>query len=141
MNSDAATVTIVDPKPAVVVVNEDAFTTWVAENYPTEVGVVSTADRFLTALDHAVDDWSQSAKQKAADRSSQLMAEGGGKSETTAAWASGERGKTPLNSVGIMASVIDHLGDTPVSYRITASVVRTTYEVIGIWVRASANSP
>jgi hypothetical protein len=32
-----ATVTIVDPQPAVVVVNESTFTTWVAENYPTEV--------------------------------------------------------------------------------------------------------
>jgi hypothetical protein len=32
-----ATVTLVDPQPAVVVVDEDTFTTWVAENYPTEV--------------------------------------------------------------------------------------------------------
>jgi hypothetical protein len=36
-DTPVATVTIVDPKPAVVVDNEDAFTTWVAENDPTEV--------------------------------------------------------------------------------------------------------
>jgi hypothetical protein len=32
-----ATVTLVDPRPAVVIADEDAVTTWVAENYPTEV--------------------------------------------------------------------------------------------------------
>lgn len=32
-----ATVTLVDPRPAVMVTDEDTFTTWVAENYPTEV--------------------------------------------------------------------------------------------------------
>jgi hypothetical protein len=36
-DTPVATVTVVDPKPAVVVVDEDAFTTWVAKNYPTEV--------------------------------------------------------------------------------------------------------
>jgi hypothetical protein len=36
-DTPVATVTLVDPKPAVVVVDERAFTTWVAENYPTEV--------------------------------------------------------------------------------------------------------
>jgi hypothetical protein len=36
-DTPVATVTLVDPKPAVVVVDEGTFTTWVAENYPTEV--------------------------------------------------------------------------------------------------------
>jgi hypothetical protein len=36
-DTPVATVTLVDPRPAVAVVDEDAFTTWVAENYPTEV--------------------------------------------------------------------------------------------------------
>lgn len=36
-DTPVATVTIIDPKPAVEVVDEDAFTTWVAQNYPTEV--------------------------------------------------------------------------------------------------------
>jgi hypothetical protein len=36
-DTPVATVTLVDPRPAVVVANEGAFTTWVAENYPTEV--------------------------------------------------------------------------------------------------------
>ncbi len=88
----------------------------IAKNYPTEVGVVSTADNFVEALTAAVADWNGEAKQTANERSAQLMAEGGGKSETTAAWASGERDKTPLNSVGIMASVVDFLDDTPVSF-------------------------
>jgi hypothetical protein len=36
-DTPVATVTLVDPRPAVVVVDEKTFTTWVAENYPTEV--------------------------------------------------------------------------------------------------------
>jgi hypothetical protein len=36
-DTPVATVTLVDPRPAVVVVDEDSFTKWVAENYPTEV--------------------------------------------------------------------------------------------------------
>jgi len=36
-DTPVATVTLVDPRPAVVVLDEDTFTTWVAENYPTEV--------------------------------------------------------------------------------------------------------
>jgi len=32
-----ATITLIDPKPAVVVADEDAFTAWVAENHPGEV--------------------------------------------------------------------------------------------------------
>jgi hypothetical protein len=36
-DTPVATVTLVDPKPAVVVADEGSFTTWVAEHYPTEV--------------------------------------------------------------------------------------------------------
>jgi hypothetical protein len=36
-DTPVATVTLVDPRPSVVVVDERRFTTWVAENYPTEV--------------------------------------------------------------------------------------------------------
>ncbi len=36
-DTPVATVTVVDPRPTVVVVDEDTFTTWVAERYPTEV--------------------------------------------------------------------------------------------------------
>ncbi|MTE22387.1 hypothetical protein F0L17_25450 [Streptomyces sp. TRM43335] len=32
-----ATITLIDPKPGVVVADEDAFTTWVIENHPGEV--------------------------------------------------------------------------------------------------------
>jgi benzoylformate decarboxylase len=88
----------------------------IGKNYPTEVGVVTTADRFVDALWDAVAEWPDEAKTRASDRSAALRAEGEGKSETTAAWASEERRKTPLTSVGIMACVLEHLGDTPVSY-------------------------
>lgn len=51
-----ATITLVDPKPAVVVVDERAFTTWVAEHYPTEVETrvqvrSSWQRRFVSGLD------------------------------------------------------------------------------------------
>jgi hypothetical protein len=36
-DTPVATVTLVDPRPAVVVVDEGTFTKWVAETYPTEV--------------------------------------------------------------------------------------------------------
>jgi hypothetical protein len=36
-DTPVATVTLVDPKPAVVVSDEASFTSWVAETYPTEV--------------------------------------------------------------------------------------------------------
>jgi hypothetical protein len=36
-DTPVATVTVVDPRPTVVVDDEATFTSWVAENYPTEV--------------------------------------------------------------------------------------------------------
>ncbi len=36
-DTPVATVTVVDPRPAVVVVDPASFTSWVAEHYPTEV--------------------------------------------------------------------------------------------------------
>jgi hypothetical protein len=55
-DTPVATVTLVDPRPAVVVVDEGAFTTWVADNYPTEVETrvqvrPSWQRRFVSGLD------------------------------------------------------------------------------------------
>jgi hypothetical protein len=55
-DTPVATVTLVDPRPAVVVVDEDTFTTWVAENYPTEVETrvrvrPSWQKQFISGLD------------------------------------------------------------------------------------------
>jgi benzoylformate decarboxylase len=88
----------------------------VAKNYPTEVGVVASADHFIDALIDAVADWPTEAAARAAERSTRLMAEGEGARGTTALWAAGEKEKIPLTSVGIMATVLDHLGDAPVSF-------------------------
>jgi benzoylformate decarboxylase len=88
----------------------------VAKNYPTEVGVVASADHFIDSLIDAVADWPTDAAAKAAERSTRLMAEGEGARGTTAAWAAGEKEKIPLTSVGIMATVLDHIGDSPVSF-------------------------
>ncbi len=55
-DTPVATITLIDPKPAIVVVDEDAFTAWVAENYPTEVETrvrvrSSWQKRFFSRLD------------------------------------------------------------------------------------------
>jgi len=88
----------------------------IAKNYPTEVGLVATADRFIDALTIAVEDWPADAKQRASERTAAMFAEAEGRRATTEAWAAEERQKSPLTSVGIVATVVDHLGDTPVSY-------------------------
>jgi benzoylformate decarboxylase len=87
-----------------------------AKNYPTEVGLVATADRFVGALAAAVADWPRAAKERAAERTTAAIAEAEGRRATTEAWAAEERQKTPLTSVGIVATVMHHLGDTPVSF-------------------------
>jgi benzoylformate decarboxylase len=87
----------------------------VAKNYPTDVGIVSTADNFVTALARAVEDWPDDAKARARGRSAQLMAEGERARDRTAAWAAEERKKTPLTSPGIMAAVLDHF-EGPMSF-------------------------
>jgi hypothetical protein len=55
-----ATVTLVDPAPAVVVVDDGAFTTWMARNYPSEVETrvrvrASWQKEFLSRLDPGTD--------------------------------------------------------------------------------------
>ncbi|MDG9703578.1 hypothetical protein [Streptomyces sp. DH37] len=50
-----ATITLIDPRPAVVVADEDAFTAWVTENHPEEVETLvrvrsSWRKRFITEL-------------------------------------------------------------------------------------------
>jgi benzoylformate decarboxylase len=88
----------------------------VGKNYPTEVGIVSTADRFIDALWDAVAEWPDDAKAQAAERTATIVADSEGRRATTEVWAAEERQKTPLTSVGIIATVLDHLGDTPVSF-------------------------
>jgi len=88
----------------------------IAKNYHTEVGVISTADSFIEQLLASVESWPGDRTRAAAERTAALVAEGSNKIETTAAWAAGERDRTPLNPVGIMATVLDHLGDSPVSF-------------------------
>jgi benzoylformate decarboxylase len=104
----------IPPKAKLVHAHPDPWE--VAKNYPTEVGLVSTADRFIDALWDAVAEWPDDAKTRASERSATLMAEGEGQRAGTEVWAAEERQKTPLTSPGILATVLDHLGDTPVSF-------------------------
>lgn len=88
----------------------------VAKNYPTDVGVIATADTFIDALLAAIARWPKDVAARAGERSAALRSEGEGARANTAAWAAGEKQKTPLTSVGIMATVLEHLGETPVSF-------------------------
>jgi hypothetical protein len=55
-----ATITLTDPKPAIVIADEGAFTTWVAENYPAEVETITRVRSawqraFVTRLEASLD--------------------------------------------------------------------------------------
>jgi hypothetical protein len=55
-----ATITLTDPKPAIVIADEGAFTAWVAENYPAEVETITRVRSawqraFVTRLEASFD--------------------------------------------------------------------------------------
>jgi benzoylformate decarboxylase len=107
----------VDPVPPTAKLVHAHPDPWeVAKNYPTDVGLVATADRFIDALARAVDDWPHEAKSRAATRTADAVAASAGARERTDAWAAEERTKTPLTSPGIMAAVLAHTGDVPIAF-------------------------
>ncbi len=87
----------------------------VGKNYPTEVGAVATADRFTAALLAAVDGWTEQTASRAASQRAKLEADGAGARPGTIAWGEAEREKTPLTPPGILSTVVELLGDTPLS--------------------------
>jgi predicted component of type VI protein secretion system len=99
-----ATVTLVDPAPAVVVDDDEAFTAWVAKNYPTEVQTrvevrASWRRDFLARLDASSDLVADprtgevvsglKAVPAAEPRSFNLRLMPGGTEEIAAAWRRG----------------------------------------------------
>jgi hypothetical protein len=102
-DTPVATVSVVEPKAAVVVVDEDAFTSWVAENYPTEVETrvrSSWQRKFVSRLDATpgpVADPSTgevvpglAARPAAEPRSFSLRSLPGGVEEIVGAWRRGD---------------------------------------------------
>ncbi|MER5327062.1 hypothetical protein [Streptosporangium roseum] len=101
-----ATITLIDPQPAVVVADEDAFTAWVAANHPSEVETLVRVRpgwqrEFLAHLAHlaalapiADPDTGEvipglAAVPALAPRSFSLRLLPGGATEITRAWRSG----------------------------------------------------
>jgi hypothetical protein len=103
-HTPVATITLIDPQPAVVVADEDAFTAWVAENHPREVETLVRVRpgwqrKFLThlaALDVVADPHTGevipglTALSASAPRSFSLRPLPGGPEEITRAWRSGQ---------------------------------------------------
>jgi benzoylformate decarboxylase len=88
----------------------------IGKNHPTDFGVVASSHLFVDALSAAVQEWPADAASRAADRRTQIEAEGTKRIEGTPVWAASEKDKTPLTSPGIIANVLEVLGDTPVSF-------------------------
>jgi hypothetical protein len=104
-DTPVATVTVVDPRPSVVVVDEATFTTWVAENYPTEVETrtkvrPSWQRHFVATLDASPGPVADprtgevvpglAARPASEPRSFSLRPLPGGTEEITRAWRQGE---------------------------------------------------
>jgi benzoylformate decarboxylase len=107
----------VDPIPPtakLVHVHPDGWE--IAKNYRTHVGIVSTADRFCTALASALDAWPAEARQRASDRRGSLEVEGSAMRPNTDAWASAQKDATPLTAPGVVATVLEYIGEDEVSY-------------------------
>jgi hypothetical protein len=99
-----ATITLIDPQPAVVVADEDAFTAWVAANHPHEVETLVRVRpgwqrKFLThlsALDPIADPHTGEVipglkvLSASVPRSFSLRPLPGGPEEITRAWRSGQ---------------------------------------------------
>ncbi|MDP9841526.1 hypothetical protein [Streptosporangium lutulentum] len=102
-HTPVATITLVDPQPAVVVADEDAFTAWVAANHPGEVETLVRVRpgwqrAFLThlaALDPVADPHTGevipglTAVPALAPRSFSIRSLPGGPEKITRAWHSG----------------------------------------------------
>lgn len=117
----------VPPGASLVHVHPDGWE--VAKNYPTEVGIVATADRFIAALTDAVSNWPTASSERAAARRAKLEGEGAQSRERTRVWSQAERERHPLTPPGIIATVAEALGDGPVSYvdeSVTASPATRT---------------
>jgi hypothetical protein len=104
-DTPVATVTVVDPRPAVVVVDPATFTSWVAEHYPTEVETRVTVRsswqrHFVATLDTGPGPVADprtgevvpglAARPAPEPRSFSLRSLPGGTEEITRAWRDGE---------------------------------------------------
>lgn len=99
----------VPPEATLIHVHPDGWE--VGKNYPTEVGMIATADRFVAALHEAVRDWPEAAKTMAAERTAALEAQGEAARQGTIAWGMGDRDRTPLTAPGIMSVAAEQAGD------------------------------
>ena len=96
----------------------------VGKTYPTEVGVIASADNFIESLQAAVDAWPGDACDRARERFERLAAEGASARPNTALWAAAEKEKTPLTATGIVAAIVEKLGAdvTFVDESVTSSI-------------------
>ena len=99
----------VPPEARLVHVHTDPWE--VGKTYPTEVGIVSSADNFIQSLLGAVSAWPGDAADRARERRARLEAEGANARPNTEMWAASEKEKTPLTAVGIVATIVEALGD------------------------------
>lgn len=104
----------VPPEAKLVHVHPDPWE--VAKTYPTEVGLIASADRFIDALTRALDDWPDAAVATAAERRARLEAEAEQNRANVEAWAASEKDRTPPTPAGVVATILDALGDVPVSF-------------------------
>jgi len=112
----------VPPQARLVHVHPDPWE--VGKTYPTEVGVISSADNFIEALRTAVDEWPGDAADRARERRRRLEAEGANARPNTELWGASEKDKTPLTAAGIVATVVDAVGSdaTFVDESVTSSI-------------------
>jgi benzoylformate decarboxylase len=104
----------IPPQATLIHVHSDPWE--IGKTYPTEVGIISSADRFVEALTEAVESWPPDATARATERRERLEAEGAQARPNTALWAASEKEKTPLTAAGIVAAVVDAFRGTPVTF-------------------------
>jgi benzoylformate decarboxylase len=111
----------VPPQAKLVHVHSDPWE--IGKTYPTEVGVIASADAFIHALTAALDDWPGDAVDRARERRGRLETEGASVRPNTQAWGASEREKTPLTPAGIVAAIVETVGDaTFVDESVTSSI-------------------
>jgi benzoylformate decarboxylase len=113
-----------DPIPAeatLVHVHPDPWE--VGKTYPTEVGIISSADNFIEALTTAVGSWPGDVAERARERRVRLESEGADARPNTELWGASEKDKTPLTAAGIVASIVEVFDDaTFVDESVTSSI-------------------
>jgi benzoylformate decarboxylase len=112
----------VPPQARLIHVHSDPWE--VGKTYPTEVGVISSADNFIESLRGAVSQWPGDVAERARERSARLMSEGANARPNTELWGASEKDKTPLTAAGIVATIVEALDGeaTFVDESVTSSI-------------------